>query len=316
MKEKLNVLSLFDGKSCGQVTLKSLGYNIENYYASEIEVSPIKVTQFHHPNTIQVGDVRQLKGSDFPNVNFIIGGSPCQSFSMMGKRKGMVTKSDITVDNLELYLKLKKEGFEFVGQSYLYWEFVRLYEEIKAIRGNKPTYFFLENVKMNKGWEHIVTNGLGVKPLRVNSRRVIPQDRGRDYWTNLPGISIPEDLRMTLNMIIPDAVTGSGVRRGKEPKGHPNFHYKRTNRKGNVANTILTQFGGENYGTCHILLKDGTYRPITIEEAELLQGLESGYTNVDGICMTHRRKMIGNGWTIPVIKHLFKSLKNIDTIVV
>lgn len=315
MKEKLNVLSLFDGKSCGQVSLKSLGFNIENYYASEIEKESIIVTQYHHPNTIQVGDVRHLKGSDFPNVNLIIGGSPCQSFSMMGKRKGMLTKSNIVVDSLEIYLKLKGDEFKFEGQSYLYWELVRLYTEIKNIRGDKPTYFFLENVKMNKEWEHIVTNGLGVVPLHINSSLVIPQNRNRFYWTNLPGVTIPEDLRMTLDMIIPDAVTGSGIR-GRKKKPETFYRYYRTNRKGNIANTVLTYFGNKGYGTCHILLKDGTYRPITIEEAELLQGLESGYTNVEGICMTHRKKMIGNGWTIPVIKHLFKSLKNIDTIVV
>jgi len=313
MKEKLNVLSLFDGKSCGQVSLRDLGFVIENYYASEIDKAAMLVAKYHYPNIIHVGDVRHLLGSEFSHINLVIGGSPCQSFSMMGKRNGMTTTTQVTVDTLKKYLKLKKQGFKFIGQSYLYWEYVRIYTEIKEIRGDKPTYFLLENVHMSKKWENIVSNGLGVNPLRINSSRVIPQYRDRYYWTNLPGVTIPEDQCMTLDMVIPNAVTGSGVR-GRKKKGETKYTYYRTNRKNNLANTLVTSFGSDTYGTCQILLKNGKYRVLTIEEAELLQGLQRGYTDVDGVSDTSRRKMIGNGWTIGIIKHLFKSIKNTKTI--
>jgi DNA (cytosine-5)-methyltransferase 1 len=112
-----------------------------------MECHAIKVTQNNYPNTIQLGSVVNINSKDLPKIDLLIGGSPCQSFSFAGKRKGMVTKEDIQVLSLDHYLQLKSNNFEFEGQSYLFWEYVRLLKEVK------PKYFLLENVIMTKDWK-------------------------------------------------------------------------------------------------------------------------------------------------------------------
>lgn len=148
---KLNVLSLFDGMSCGRLALDRAGIKYNKYYASEIDKYASAVARYNFPDTIFVGDIRGLKGDDFKNIDMIIGGSPCTNFSVSGKRQGMVTKDKIEVTSLEQYLELKEYGFEFEGQSYLFWEYVRLLKEIK------PKYFLLENVRVLKKWKDIIT---------------------------------------------------------------------------------------------------------------------------------------------------------------
>jgi site-specific DNA-cytosine methylase len=116
----MNVLSLFDGMSCGQIALNRIGIKYDNYFASEIEEAPIKVTQYNYPNTKQLGSVLNVKGSNLPKIDLLIGGSPCQSFSNAGKGEG------------------------FNGKSGLFWEYIRILKEVQ------PTFFLLENVKMKK----------------------------------------------------------------------------------------------------------------------------------------------------------------------
>ena len=157
----MNVLSLFDGLSCGQIALNKVGIKYDKYFASEIDKPAIKVTQHNYPNTIQIGDVTQVKGSDLPKIDLLIGGSPCQSFSNAGKGEG------------------------FDGKSGLFWEYVRLLKEVK------PTYFLLENVKMKKEWQVIISKELGVDPILINSNLVSAQNRERLYWTNIPNIEKP-----------------------------------------------------------------------------------------------------------------------------
>jgi DNA (cytosine-5)-methyltransferase 3A len=136
----MNVLSLFDGCSCGQQALERANIKVNNYFASEIDKYAIKVTMANYPNTIQLGSVVDIKGADLPKIDLLIGGSPCQSFSFAGKRKGMSTKCNQEILTLEQYLELKEDGFQFEGQSYLFWEYVRILNEVK------PKYFLLENV--------------------------------------------------------------------------------------------------------------------------------------------------------------------------
>jgi DNA (cytosine-5)-methyltransferase 3A len=175
----MNVLSLFDGMSCGQQALERTGIKVENYFASEIDKYAIQVTMANYPNTIQLGSVVNVDGYSLPKIDLLIGGSPCQSFSFAGKRKGMATKCETEILTLEHYLQLKKEGFEFEGQSYLFWEFMRLLNE------TKPKYFLLENVEMGEKWEKVLSKAIGLNGIHINSALVSAQNRKRIYWTNI-----------------------------------------------------------------------------------------------------------------------------------
>jgi len=175
----MNVLSLFDGMSCGQQALDRNGIKVDNYFASEIDKYAITVTMANYPNTKQLGSVVDVDGYSLPKIDLLIGGSPCQSFSFAGKRKGMATKDEQEILTLDHYLQLKSEGFEFEGQSYLFWEYMRLMYECK------PKYFLLENVMMGEKWEKILSKAIGVNPIMINSALLSAQNRQRLYWTNI-----------------------------------------------------------------------------------------------------------------------------------
>jgi len=206
----MNVLSLFDGMSCGQIALNRLGIKYDKYYAAEIDKHSIAVTMANFPNTIQLGDVRNVKASHLPKIDLIMGGSPCQSFSFAGKRKGMSTKDEQEILTLEHYLDLKSQEYEFEGQSYLFWEYMRLLNELK------PKYFLLENVVMVEKWERTLTRAIGVSPIKINSNLVSAQNRERLYWTNIglqpaglfgdlsPTIGQPKDKKILLKDILQD----------------------------------------------------------------------------------------------------------------
>ena len=206
----MNVLSLFDGMSCGQLALNRLGIKYDKYYAAEIEKHAISVTMANFPDTIQLGDVRNVKASDLPKIDLIMGGSPCQSFSFAGKMKGMSTKDEKQILSLEHYMELKSQEYEFEGQSYLFWEYMRLLNELK------PKYFLLENVVMVEKWERVLTKAIGVSPIKINSNLVSAQNRKRLYWTNIgmeasglfgemtSAIKQPEDKGILLKDILQD----------------------------------------------------------------------------------------------------------------
>jgi DNA (cytosine-5)-methyltransferase 1 len=175
----MNILSLFDGMSCGQQALERNGIKVDNYFASEIDKYAITVTMANYPNTKQIGSVVDVDGYSLPKIDLLIGGSPCQSFSFAGKRKGMSTKDEQEILTLDHYLQLKNEGFEFEGQSYLFWEYMRLLNECK------PKYFLLENVMMGEKWEKVLSKAIGVNGIHINSSLVSAQNRKRIYWTNI-----------------------------------------------------------------------------------------------------------------------------------
>lgn len=186
------VLSLFDGISCGQIALKRAGIHVDKYIASEIDKNAIKVTMTNFPNTEQIGDVTKVDTKKLPKIDLLMGGSPCQGFSSSGK------------------------GLNFVDpRSRLFFEYVRILKEVK------PKYFLLENVKMRKEWEDIITKYIGVEPVKINSSLVSAQNRERLYWTNIPGVEQPEDKGIKLEDILesvewthPGAVRGRRLQKG------------------------------------------------------------------------------------------------------
>jgi DNA (cytosine-5)-methyltransferase 3A len=183
MRKELNVCSLFDGMSCLQIALNRIDLKPTKYYASEVDKYAMQVTMANFPDTIQLGDVRNVKGSDLGFIDLLGGGSPCQSFSFAGKRKGMSTKDNIEILTLDHYLELKNQNFEFEGQSYLFWEYMRILEELRVINPNIK--FLLENVVMGKKWQKILTRAIGINPIQINSALVSAQNRNRLYWTNI-----------------------------------------------------------------------------------------------------------------------------------
>ena len=177
----MNVLSLFDGMSCGQIALDQLGIPVKNYFAAEIDKYAIQIARKNYPDMIHLGDVKNIKTIDTHlmdefdcghKIDLLIGGSPCQGFSFGGK------------------------GLNFDDpRSKLFFEFDRL---LKAL---KPKYFLLENVKMKKESEQVITDYLGVEPIEINSNLVSAQNRKRLYWTNIP-FSMPEDKHIYFKDII------------------------------------------------------------------------------------------------------------------
>lgn len=186
----MRVLSLFDGMRCGHLALDRANIHVDEYYASEVDKFAIKVATTNYPNGVDLGDVRDIDIGTLDEVDLLLGGSPCQNFSFAGKRNGMTTQCKEEVLTLDRYLELKKEGFTFEGQSYLFWEYIRVLREIQEI--NPAALFLLENVVMSKKWEDIISNTLGVSPTKINSLLVVPQNRVRLYWTNINNGNIPQ----------------------------------------------------------------------------------------------------------------------------
>jgi DNA (cytosine-5)-methyltransferase 3A len=178
----MKVLSLFDGMSCGHQALERAGIDVDTYYASEIDKYAIQVTMANYPDTIQLGSVVDINALELPKIDILLGGSPCQSFSFAGKRKGMSTKDEQEILTLEHYLQLKSEGYEFEGQSYLFWEYMRILEELRV--KNPNVLFLLENVEMGAKWEKVLSNAIGVRGIHINSALVSAQNRKRIYWIN------------------------------------------------------------------------------------------------------------------------------------
>lgn len=184
----MKVLSLFDGMSGGQLALKGIGANVTTYLASEIDKYAIANTQHNFPGTIQLGSVTDVNVDEivakYGVPDILIGGSPCQNFSFSGGMKGMSVKTrNEEVYTLERYLELKEKGFEFEGQSYLFWEYMRILTELRKYNPN--IYFLLENVKMLEKWERCLSHAIGVRGVHINSALVSAQQRRRIYWSNI-----------------------------------------------------------------------------------------------------------------------------------
>src|SRR5690554_8051032 len=176
MKKGINVLSLFDGMSCGRIALERAGIKVNNYFASEIDKHAIKVTQHNYPDTIQLGSVTEIKGTDLPQIDLLIGGSPCQGFSFAGKQ--------LNFDD---------------PRSKLFFVYVDILNHIRSV--NPEIKFMLENVKMKKEYLAVISEQLGVEPVFINSALVSAQNRQRYYWANWE-FGQPEDKGIVLADIL------------------------------------------------------------------------------------------------------------------
>lgn len=326
----MNVLSLFDGISCGQIALNKAGISYDIYYSSEINKYAIDETQKNFSKTKQIGDIINIDTSKLPKIDLLIGGSPCTNFSMSGKRNGMITKDNVEVLTLDQYLQLKKEKFQFAGYSYLFWEYVRILKEVN------PTYFLLENVIMSKKWEKVITDTLGVEPIEINSSLVSAQHRRRLYWTNIPGVEQPKDRGINLEDIldendnlIPAAVRGRRLNKatiiGRRLKNNKRDDY---NKDIPITQCLEVRATNQNKSNCiTTVAKDNVlttmpigrhpdafknklpFRYYTLKELCRLQTIPENYFK--GTSKNQIEKLIGNGWTVDVITHIFSFIPKI-----
>lgn len=307
----MNVLSLFDGMSCGRIALYELGMFPDKYYACEIDKFAIAQTKLNFPDTVCLGDVTKLDVSKLEKIDLLIGGSPCQSFSFAGKMEGMTTEDNEEITTLERYLELKEKGFKFAGQSYLFWEYVRVLEEVRKVNPN--VLFLLENVRMLSKWEDVINRTLGVKGVHINSALVSAQIRKRIYWTNIADIPQPEDkgifLRDVLQSGVPEKYYLSDKMITFLTRHADKMGSKIRIRGGDDKSNCVTVSGLTymNLASCYIEGPKRRLRRITPTEAARLQTIPDWYK---WECSdTQQYRMLGNGWTVAVIYHIFSFIK-------
>lgn len=293
----MKVVSLFDGMSCGYLALKNVGVEIEKYYASEIDKKAMLVSKANFNNINQIGDVRDvnMKGED---IDLVIGGSPCQSFSRSG------------------------DGTGFDGKSSLFWEYVRVLNE------SNPKYFLLENVVMKKDWENIISKELGVSPILIDSKLVSAQKRQRLYWTNIPNIEQPKDMNIHIRDIFDN--------NPKQIFEYENdflwfedgeFRVKNATKKGfltvNDFDVVNLDFPKSNTRRGRVSVGKSNTLNTSCNQAIFLKGkllklsslecrrLQTIPDDLDFSMLSDNeiKKICGNGWTVKVIEHIFKNLK-------
>lgn len=276
----MNVLSLFDGISCGQIALNRAGVEYNNYFASEIDEYAIQVTKHNYPNTKHIGDVTQVKCANLPKIDLLIGGSPCQGFSFAGKQ--------LNFDD---------------PRSKLFFEFVRLLEE------TKPKYFFLENVKMKKKYQDIISQYISVEPIEINSSAFSSQNRKRLYWTNIPIHEFNGNDSACFNGYLYRLGHGYIKDEIKFFTKYPSLAAQSPATKYRIVLDLKRATQALKDNNIDLLRKDNTItRSATPDECEKFQTLPKLYTDI--LKKTQRYKCIGNGWTVGVIAHIFKGLLN------
>jgi hypothetical protein len=282
----MNVLSLFDGMSCGQIALNRCEIKYDNYFASEIKKIAIETTNLHFPKTTQLGDIRQIKSNNLPKIDLLIGGSPCQDFSVGNK---------------------KRDGLN--GQkSILFFEYLRLLNECK------PTYFLLENVMMDKKDYYIISGYLGTEPVRINSNRITAQHRDRYYWTNIGSetfdlfgnrkCNIPQP---KLKHIYFQDILTSGYTDLKKARCLNTSNGSSEKNQDGLYNRYKTT------GMCNVVFNSPDFdykkgiRYLNNTEMERLQTAPDGYTK--HLSVAQSMNLLGDGWTIDVICHILNFIK-------
>jgi DNA (cytosine-5)-methyltransferase 3A len=332
---KKSNLSLFDGCSVAKVAINKSKCKKLKYFSSEIDKYALKVSDKNNKeiSKYRLGDMTKLDKRallKLGKINLLIGGSSCQDFSFIGKKRGMTNSDKIEITSLKQYLKMKKDGIAFSGESYLFWEYVRILNIVK------PRYFILENVKMAKKWVGIFESALGVKGVLINSSNFTAQNRERYYFTN---VDIPaiEDKKVNLQDILENVVTEKydtvkflnedyKICHTIKPQIRVNiarnikeiltctkdFHTMKIGVVGGYADNKIgliktTTLRAQNNATYILHRSSNTFRRLTISEREKLQGLEVGYCS--NVSDTQAVKITGNSFTSDVIEHILKGIE-------
>jgi len=304
----MNVLSLFDGMSCGRIALEKIGIKIDKYYASEIDKHAMNVTKYNYPDTIHIGDVTKIDFNNYLNIDLLIGGSPCQDFSRGNK---------------------ERNGLNGLKSS-LFYKWIEAKETIN------PKYFLLENVVMNIEDNNFITKLLKVQPININSSLVSAQLRNRYYWTNIPGlendlfgkiIGQPKDKKIKLNSILDNGYCPLKKSRCLlESDSRPlSTLVKMFHRFCSTGFTTLIFQSEKHYIDCYLhydknykgsstdkfTLDNSIYngvRYLNRKELEKLQTVQKEYTNL--LKRNEAACLLGDGWTVDVICHILQGLKN------
>jgi len=320
-KKGINVVSLFDGASCAMLALKEMGISVNKYIASEVDVHAIKVSQKNHPEIIQVGDVKSLDYNKIlemcdGEIDLLIGGSPCQDLSIAkSNRKGLQGE-----------------------RSGLFWNYVEAKEKLR------PKHFVLENVaSMSADNKQRITDAMGVSPININSEKLSSQKRNRLYWTNI-NVKQPEDSKKKLKDILENGYTNkeksycidANYFKGsnfdmyvKKSKRQIVFKSKKVSKdslkegeevfmkkfvdgteKMHKSSGKIKSLQLDSRGKKALQFNQKGFRKLTIVECERLQCMPDGYTNIENMSRTERYRMIGNGFTVSVIKHILKGAFN------
>lgn len=309
----MNVLSLFDGMSCGRIALDRVGLTYDRYYASEVDRTALTISHLQYPDTIQLGDVKGWRSwdIDWSSIGLLIGGSPCQGFSYSGK--------SLAFDD---------------PRSVLFFEYVDILNHIRSV--NPDIKFMLENVNMKQEYMDVITSHVGVNPEFINSSLLSAQSRQRQYWCNWD-MSAPSDLGIMLSDVLEDGLDGCGlggriVGRRLKANGKRSDYDKsltlrqylevRTDGKQNCLTTVYKDsvipyepyegrapiaFNGGRGKNGDYSVDRGVCRMMTPLECERLQTVPEGYTA--GVINSHRYKMLGNGWTVDVIAHILEGIR-------
>jgi len=312
--EGVNVLSLFDGISCGILALKNEGIPIHKYYSSEIDASAIAISENNHPEIIRLGDVRTVKGPDLEDIDIILCGSPCQGFSFGGSLN------------------------EFDDpRSKLFFEFIRLLGECN------PAYFFFENVPMRKASKSFITDLLGVRPFDVKSDFCSAQNRLRSYWTNISdSFDFSKIKDLTLSDVAPKGLYPVNYSSSSRPGGIIEGRFYITDKShtltatgfSNRSHTGFWNISGDTYQILQAKKNGKIFRingrginfkkniglnfnldglhfkfkkELEIDQIEWIQGVPRDYTA--GVSNRQRIKALGNGWNVPTIQRFLEKLK-------
>lgn len=291
LENGLNVLSLFDGISCGRLALERAGIPVKRYVAYEIEESAIKISKHNYPEIEHCGNVFDADFSEYKGFDLLIGGSPCTFWSVARRNR------EITCDGL---------GFQLFNQY------------IRALNESKCQYFLYENnYSIHKDIKSEITKALGVEPIMINSALVSGQNRKRLYWTNIPNVNVPIDR----NILLKDIIESGNVDRDKSlcvTRRYAGFSGSQS--------YLCRRYFGKSMGQAvfekniedikrkwkenpYFVSNENNVRQMTVKECERLQTLPDNYTNVDEVTKQQRYEAIGNGWTVDVIAHIFRNIK-------